>query len=157
MANSKLVIIISAMTGNHVIGNESGLPWSIPEEYQQYLDFVEGNTVIMGRKSYNIYGKDLKKTRVLVITRQASITGAKAVPSLEAAIEEAKLHTQRIFIAGGGSIYKVAIDLADEMYLSFIKGSFEGNTYFPLIKLEDWDIIREENHSRFIFKHFRRK
>ena len=37
------------MSENRVIGGGRGMPWYVPEEYEQYLRFVDGNTVIMGR------------------------------------------------------------------------------------------------------------
>ena len=50
-----MVIIISAIGSNHIIGNGDGLPWHIPSEYDQFLGYVKDQTVIMGRRSYEIF------------------------------------------------------------------------------------------------------
>ena len=38
---------------------------------------------------------------------------------------------QDIYIAGGALLYKEALDIVDEMYITEIDGSYEGDTYFP--------------------------
>ncbi len=151
------MIIISAMSENRVIGSGHGMPWSVPDEYQQYLNFVSGNTVVMGRKTYEIFGADLPQdTTAIVISRSATIDGIRVVSSLEKALNFADEIGKPVFVAGGGSIYVQAIPLADEMYLSTIKGHFEGDTYFPEFDEQDWEVIDEQDHSDFVFRNFRR-
>ncbi|MEO1451163.1 MAG: dihydrofolate reductase, partial [Bacteroidota bacterium] len=69
---SSPIILISAMGTNRVIGREAGMPWSVPAEYAQYLDFIRGQTVIMGRKSFDIFGADLTCTHTLILSRSLS-------------------------------------------------------------------------------------
>ncbi len=157
MENSSPVIIISALSEDHVIGNDTGMPWNVPEEYQQYLNFVRGNSVIMGRKSYEIFGNDLQDTRNFVISRNSNFSGALAYTSLEEAIQKASQIKGPIFIAGGSSIYDTAIHLADIMYLSFIRGEFQGNRYFPQIDPQQWKVVEEIQHEKFIFRRFNRR
>jgi len=152
------MIIISAMTENRVIGSGDYMPWNVPEEYQQYLNFVKGNTVIMGRKSFEIFGKDLSsETTPIVVSRSAEIEKVPVEKSLEAAIEHAKKLEKTVFIAGGGSIYKMAIPLVDSMYLSTIKGSYQGDVFFPEFSMDDWNITEERDEKNFIFRIYQRK
>ena len=65
-------IIIAALGENRVIGKGDGLPWSIPGEYRHFLDTVRGATMIMGRRSYSIFGPDLSTAHNLVLSRDAS-------------------------------------------------------------------------------------
>ena len=44
------MIVIGAMAMNHVIGSGDGMPWDVPEEYAQFLRFIDGQTVIIGRR-----------------------------------------------------------------------------------------------------------
>ena len=46
------MIIIGAMSTERVIGSGDGMPWDVPEEYARFLRFIEGQTVIIGRRSY---------------------------------------------------------------------------------------------------------
>lgn len=152
------MIIISAMSENRVIGAGDGMPWDVPEEYQQYLDFVKGNTVILGRKSYEIFGKDLTHSNTVVVSRSVpKFRDAESADSLDAAIELAKSYDKTIFVAGGSSIYEQAIPLADEMYLSTIKGRFEGDAYFPEYEESNWRLTDFRESPSFIFRKFVRR
>ena len=83
--------IILAMSRNRVIGSGKGMPWSVPDEYRQCLDFVRGQSVIMGRRSFEIFGSDLGETSNFVISRTTKeIRGATVCGSLEQALEKAK-------------------------------------------------------------------
>lgn len=158
LPSMKSVIIISAMSHGRVIGTQDGMPWNVPEEYQQYLNFVDGQTVIMGRKSYEIFGKDLHDTHNLVISRNyPNGIGYGVVHSLEEAIARAKTMDRTIFIAGGSSIYEQALPLADEMYLSYIQGKYEGIAFFPAFDVSDWTVIERRAHPKFDFVHYKRK
>ena len=156
-AYSGEMIIISAMSNDRIIGCGAGMPWNVPDEYKQYLDFVSGNTVILGRKSYEIFGADLPDgTSVIVISRSADFDGVIVVPSLAAALAQAETEGKTVFVAGGGSVYAQAIPFAEEMYLSTIKGDFKGDTYFPEFEASEWVITEERDEPEFVFRIYRR-
>ena len=75
MTDTPELILISAMTRDRVIGRDRALPWSIPEEYEHFLSHVRGNTVLMGRTSYEIFGPDLQDTRMIVVSRALAFFG----------------------------------------------------------------------------------
>ena len=150
--------IILAMSGNRVIGSGKGMPWSVPDEYRQFLDFVRGQSVIMGRRSFEIFGSDLGETSNFVISRTTKeIRGATVCGSLEQALEKAKATGKTIFSAGGGSIYAQTIPLVDTKYISYIKGEFSGDTYFPEIDEEDWTAVDRKDHPHFDFVVYQRR
>ena len=92
--------IILAMSRNRVIGSGKGMPWSVPDEYRQCLDFVRGQSVIMGRRSFEIFGSHLGETSNFVISRTTKeIRGATVYGSLEQALEKAKETGKTIFSA----------------------------------------------------------
>jgi dihydrofolate reductase len=152
------MVIIGAMSTDHVIGRGDGMPWNVPEEYAQFLRFIEGQTVIIGRRSYEIYGRDLTSAHTLVITRSAqTLPGAVAVPSVDEALRMATAFNTSVFSAGGASIYAQTVPLADTMWLSYIKGQFVGDAFFPAFSAEEWAVDRREDHPRFEFVVYRRK
>lgn len=152
------MIIISAMSSNRVIGAGNGMPWNVPEEYQQYLDFVRGNTVILGRKSWEIFGADLTEANAIVVSRSVTDSeNAEVASSLDTALELATTYPGEAFVAGGSSIYEQAIPLADAMYLSTIKGDFEGDSFFPEFDESNWNIVEERDHQNFVFRRYQRK
>lgn len=151
------VILIGAMTRDRVIGQDDHMPWDIPEEYQTFVDSIRGQTVIMGRKSYEIFGADLTSEHAIVISRSQPSLGVLVVSSIEAALEQARSYRKQIFIAGGAQIYRLGLPYADRMYLSEIKKEYDGDSYFPEFDLAQWEITREEDHSKFIYRQWRRK
>jgi dihydrofolate reductase len=151
------MIIISAMSQNRVIGSGDGMPWSVPAEYEQYLRFVNGQTVILGRKSFEIFGPDLPgETTAIVISQSATIEGVHVAKSLKDALAFADTVGKTVFIAGGGSIYAQAVPIATDMYLSTIKGDFEGDTYFPMFDMAEWKILEKRDEPEFVFHKYRR-
>jgi dihydrofolate reductase len=151
------MIIIGAMSTDHVIGSGNGMPWDVPEEYAQFLQFIDGQTVIIGRRSYEIFGAGLTSAHTLVVSRSAGrLSGAVTVASVEDALRVADTFNKAVFSAGGASIYAQTIPLADTMYLSYIKGTFSGDARFPAFSDLEWEIVRREDHPRFEFVVYRR-
>ncbi len=152
------MIIISAMSENRVIGSGNGMPWDVPAEYEQYLRFVTGQTVIMGRRTYEIFGPDLTdSTQIIVVTRRESVTGVQVAASLGDAVSLANESGRSVFVAGGAMIYELALPIATEMYLSTIKGNFDGDTYFPQFSSTAWKIAEERDEDDFIFRKYQRR
>ncbi|MDA0712289.1 MAG: dihydrofolate reductase [bacterium] len=152
------MIIISALSKNRFIGKGDGMPWQVPEEYEQFLRLVAGQAVIMGRRSFDIFGPDMLATQNFVVSRSAEdMSGATVCGSIEEAVAKAEATGKTVFSAGGGSIYAQTLPLATGMYLSYIKGEFEGDTRFPEFDESDWEIEKRENHADFEFVVYRRK
>lgn len=152
------IIIISAMTRNHVIGLGDGMPWDLPHEYQHFLDTTRDQTIIIGRRSFEIFGPTLTCANCYVVTRgNQTFANATAAPSLHAAIELARQDNRDVFISGGASIYRDAIEVADAMQLSYIDGDFAGDTYFPEFDTEDWQVKRREDREGYTFVEYKRR
>jgi dihydrofolate reductase len=152
------VIIIGAMSTDRVVGSGDGMPWDVPEEYAQFLRFIEGQTVIIGRRSYEIFGEGLTSAHTVVVSRSAGeLPGAVVAPSVEDALGLAGTFGKTIFSAGGASIYEQTIEQADTMYLSYIKGHFTGDAYFPAFSERNWAVDRREDHPRYEFVVYKRK
>ena len=152
------MIIIAAMGRNRVIGSGERLPWDVPQEYAQFLEFIAGQTVIIGRRSWQIFGPDLTSAHNIVVSRSArQIEGATVAGSLEVALEVARGLGKRTFCAGGASIYAQAIPLARCMFLSYIKGEFLGDAYFPEFDESEWAAVDRKDHPSFDFVVYERK
>ena len=122
------IIIISAIAANGAIGYQGGLPWNIPKEFEMFLDFIEGQTIITGRRSYAHSHKMLTSKHNLLLSRSMSkIEGALVFDSLEKAIQKAQNLEKTIYITGGAQVYKQAFALADKMYLSFPRKEYKGD------------------------------
>lgn len=155
--DNRMKIIISAIGSDNVIGTGDGLPWHIPEEYNQFLSFIKDQTVIMGRRSYEIFQKDMLPKRMIVVSGTLRKVGHAVFDSLEKAVEYAESFSEDVYICGGQTIYEEALGFADYMYLSFIKGKHEGNVFFPNFDEANWRVEKKEPHEAFTFVVYRRK
>lgn len=159
----ELILIAALGSGNHVIGRDGGLPWHIPDEYELFLDHVRDQTVIMGRHSWEIFGDDLTAAHNVVLTRSPEkVRNAAAAPDWPTALERAESRARssnppRIFVAGGESVYRLALPYADAMYLSFVKGRHEGDAFFPDFDLGEWTVEEVREHPAFEFVVYGRK
>ena len=148
------------MTADRVIGNEDGLPWNLPKEYQQFLDKTRGQTIVMGRKTYEIFGGDLTSQHNIVVSRSGGeFDAATTVGSMEEAIEKAKATRCRVYICGGASIYEQALQIEQiaQMDLSIIKESPEGDSYFPEFDKSKWELTAREDRDGYEFVRYARK
>ena len=157
------LILIAAMTKDRVIGSENRMPWDVPEEFDQFLRFVTGNVVIMGRTSYELFDRDLGDTVMIVVSSsRKELPGAVARSTIESAVETARSYGKPVFVAGGASIYRQTLPLADEVWLSTIgDGHLErgavGDAFFPEVDETVWEVASTEEHPRFIFKVYKRR
>lgn len=46
-------------------------------------------------------------------------------------------------LIGGGELFKQYFHLADKIYLTEIQAHIDGDTYFPAINYQDWEIEQE--------------
>lgn len=152
-----MVIIIAAIGSNRIIGNGKGLPWHIPSEYNQFLGHIKDQTVIMGRKSWEIFKKDMLPRRMVVVSRTLQTDRARVFATLKEALSYSESFPEDVFICGGQSIYEESLPYADYMYLSFIKGEHRGNVYFPEFHEKDWIVEKKQEHPEFVFLIYRKR
>lgn len=138
---------VAAISENHVIGKDNKLLWYLPADLKHFKDTTTGHTVIMGRKTYDSVGKPLPRRRNIIITRQQlTIDCCEVVNSIEAALNLAA-GEEEVFIVGGAEIYKQSMHLTDRIYLTIVHKEFEGDSFFPAIKLDEWKEIYREDHQ----------
>lgn len=152
------MIIISAMGRNRVIGSGDGMPWEVPDEYEHFLNTVRGQAVIIGRRSFEIFGPTMSDCQCIVVTHNPkAIAGATRARSFEEAVRLASQTGLQVYVTGGASIYAIAINYADRMLLSYINGEFAGDAYFPEISNERWIIANHEDRGTYELVDYRRR
>ncbi|OBW92007.1 dihydrofolate reductase [Gallibacterium genomosp. 3] len=141
----KLSLIV-AMTKNRVIGLDNQMPWHLPADLAWFKQNTLGKPVIMGRKTFESIGKPLPKRRNIVLSRTAvAIDGVEIVTSLEQALALVKDETE-VMIIGGGQLFAEMIVRADRLYLTEIDTVLEGDTYFPVIDSQEWQVSFMQTH-----------
>ena len=129
------------MSENDVIGKDNDLIWQLRNDLKRFKALTSGHCIIMGRKTFESFPKPLPNRTHIVITRQQNYNvpeGVIVVNSLEAAIEQAK-DDENPFIIGGGEIYKQALAVVDTIEFTRVHHTFEGDTFFPLIREDIWE------------------
>ena len=130
--------IIAAMGKNRELGLRGKLPWRIPDDMQRFKTLTMGNSVIMGRKTWESIPEKFRplpgRTNI-VITRQTNYEakGALVTDSLESARAAAARAegADEIFVIGGGEIYREALPFTDRFYLTLVDDAAEADTFFP--------------------------
>jgi len=98
--------IVVAMDDNHLIGKGNGLPWHLPADLAFFKKITTGNSILMGRKTYDSIGKPLPNRRNIVITRNMdiSIPGCEVVDSIEKALAITQ-DEEEVMVIGGANLF----------------------------------------------------
>lgn len=153
-------IIMAAVAENGVIGRNNTLPWHFPEDLRMFKRETSGHAVIMGRKTFDSIGrKPLPKRLNIVLSRSPCPSTAPAVifvRSLTEAFEKCAGY-ERVFILGGAEVYRQALDVADEMWITRIPGDYEGDAFFPEHPVgAGWELTSREQGETVSFLRYRR-
>ena len=142
------VSVIAAVADNNAIGLDNGLPWHLPEDLKHFRSLTMGHHIIMGRKTYESLGRLLPGRTTVIVTRQTDycVAGALVAGSLEEAISLCA-NDDEVFVIGGAELYKLALPVADKLYLTEVSGEFAADTFFPEYDKAAW---REVAHERLV-------
>ena len=149
------ISIIVAVSENNTIGKNNQLLWRLPNDLKFFKNTTWGMPVIMGRKTFESFGKALKGRFNIVITRQKDWKAdnvIKAKDLNDALVKASQTNCKEAFIMGGGEIYGQYIKIADKIYITRVHTEKEGDTYFPVIDRNKWkltsyeDFLRDEKH-----------
>ena len=149
------IVIISAVAQNGVIGRSNGeMPWHVKEEFQHFKKTTLGYPIIMGRITFETLGKPLKDRLNVVITGQPDYKlpyeEVKIYRTLTEAVKAvSETNPEKIFVIGGGQVYRQAIEFADEMIISIMKFDAEGDVFFPEIDPSVWKEVSREVRDQF--------
>ena len=125
---------------NWGIGYNGELLFHISEDMKFFKEKTIGNTVVMGRKTYESIGKPLKDRENIIITRSISkpyekiannvlFASADFVDGYMVGAESSNLN-KIFYIIGGQSIYKRYMDIYDEIYVTIVDEIKKADKYF---------------------------
>jgi dihydrofolate reductase len=146
-----MISIIAAVAHGNVIGVKNDLPWHLPADLKHFRQLTTGKTVVMGYNTYkSIYdrlGSTLpnRNNIVLVDDPGLQVEGALLAYSLDGALETTDV--EEIFVIGGASVYRQAIEKADRLYITEVDSDVEGDTFFPEIDRAVWKEVSREEHE----------
>lgn len=154
----KLTIIV-AHDPNLVIGKDGELPWHYSEDLKFFKKTTMGSPILMGRGVFEeLNEKPLPGRENVVLSRSKTYEHVPTFNSIDRALEFLS-NEERVFIIGGGEIYRQTLDRADELIITQIKKEFEGDTFFPEYRDEigvTWKEVWREDHEDFSFVKYKR-
>jgi dihydrofolate reductase len=154
------LILIAAHDPNLVIGKDGELPWHYSEDLKFFKRQTMGHPVIMGRIVFEeLNEKPLPGRENIILSRSRNYDHVPVYRSVSDALNHVK-KCEKVFIIGGGEIYRETLPLADQLTITEIKKEYEGDTYFPDYKKDIGSIWKEkwrEEHSDFTFVKYQRK
>lgn len=136
-----MIGIIVARSTNNVIGKDGKIPWSIKGEQKQFKELTTGQTVIMGRKSYEEIGHPLPNRDNIVVSTTFTYEGPNVCTArnLEEAI--AMANTEEIYIAGGYRLFEEGLKFADKLFITEVDMVVPfGDTFFPEFDESKYDV-----------------
>lgn len=141
--------IIVATDQENGIGKDNKLLWHLPNDLKFFKKVTSGHTIIMGRKTFDSVGRPLPNRRNIVISRQPDlqIAGVEVFDNLGNAINACK-NEEEYFVIGGGEIYRQALTLADQIYMTKVDSSFNADTFFPEIAALEWEVEWRQEHQK---------
>jgi dihydrofolate reductase len=144
----KKVVMVAAVATNGVIGLDGDIPWSIPEDLKHFRAVTRGNTVVMGRRTFDSIGHPLPYRTNVVVTRDRSWAHEHVFVAhdVDEAIAEAQEFEGDVMIMGGAQIYAAALPLATHQILTEVHLSPEGDTHYPEWDRSEWVETNREEH-----------
>ena len=135
---------IYARAANGVIGKGGALPWHIPADLKRFKALTMGASMIMGRKTFESFGKPLPGRRHIVLTRDAVWRDEGA----EVALSPAKalaLAGPDAWVIGGAEVLALLLPHCGRIELTEVHADFAGDTIMPPLGLEWHECAREEH------------
>lgn len=145
------ISIVVAMSENGVIGKDNKIPWHVPDDLRRFKKITEGHHVLMGRKTFESILETLKKPLPnrtnLVLSRDENYKheGVFVFQDFNEAVNYAKKQNEvELMVIGGREIYRLALPQAETLYTTRILRNVEGDTFFPLLNMNEWRVVEHQ-------------
>lgn len=166
--------IVVAVNSDWGIGYGGRQTVVIPEDRARFRALTEGGAIIVGRKTFESfslsppphlqYGCGLPNRKNIVLTTSpeyaAYATGnVVTVGSVEEALAEVEdFPTDKVFVIGGGSVYRQFLPLSNEAYVTRIGVAPPSDAFFPdLSGIPGWveesrSAVNESNGCEYVYE-----
>ena len=148
------IVTIVAVSKDFIIGDGNKMLWHLPNDLKRLKSITLGNPLIMGRKTFDSIGKPLPGRANIVLTNKKNLKDEMQfekyfVQNFEDAVIKAndwinkkfkknEKTTKRIFIFGGGEVYKLALGFCSQIELTLVDVNLKNGVSFPCIDEKKW-------------------
>lgn len=150
-----------------LIGKDKTLPWHLPSDLQYFKKMTIGKTIVMGRTTFEGMGcRALPNRETIVLTRNQDYqhSDVTVMHSKEEVLALAKTSEEPIMIIGGTVVFEEFLPDTDILYCTRIDETFEGDTYFPEVNWDEWELtdvqegtVDEQNKYAHRYETYKRK
>ena len=147
------IIIIAAVAANGVIGNRQAIPWRISDDFRRFKRLTLGHPCIMGDATYDSLPEQSRplpgrENVVLSLDRDYRRPGTTVFHEFDQAIAYVRGRgLPKAFIAGGATIYRLALPIADTLELTRLDRPYPGDVLFPPFDEAEWELASDERHE----------
>ncbi len=157
--------LILVMDNDCAIGKNGNLLYRLPEDMKHFRTTTENCAVIMGRKTYESFPKrPLANRENIVLSRSVKeIDGARVFGDIESMLSYVEKLDKRVFVIGGGEIYRLLLPYCGEAIITRVYENFGGDVFFEDIehdkswRLAESSPLVETNGKIIRFMRFLRK
>lgn len=119
------------MDANRVIGLDGKLPWHQPEDLKFFKRTTLGHPILMGRTTWESIGRPLPGRQNIVLSRTMEPRDGIDVIREAADLSQVCRDVEKVFVIGGAQVYESLLPKCDELYLTLVSGTHEGDTFLP--------------------------
>jgi dihydrofolate reductase len=142
-----ILSLIAAIGDRREIGYAGKMPWHMPADLRHFKEKTIGQTILMGRKTFDSLGGLLPDRRHVIVSHQfgLSIPGATVCPSIEAALAHCA-PVSEVMVIGGTTLYAACLPLATRLVLTEIHAEFAADAFFPAWEPVEWREVSRREH-----------
>lgn len=155
------IIAIAVLAANGVIGDGASQPFSFREDWARFKRTTLGHPLVVGHRTHRAMGLLPGRTSIVMSHDPASVVFPESPPAGsrgiavhdldEALALAAGLDEDRVFICGGGQVYRAAMDRVDELDLTLVHAEATGQVTFPAVDPARWREIERVPGKQFDF------
>ncbi len=163
-----MISIIVTADNNWGIGKAGKTIVSIPEDARYIRSTTNGQTVIVGRRTFEniLKRREPINHNTVILSTETRYVGDNVVVAHtpEEAVKQALSFGTDVYVIGGDETYKALLPYCDEVQVTKIDYVYDVDAYFPnLDKMPEWVIVdKSEEQTQFdlvyyYYKYKRRK
>lgn len=163
------IVIIAAITENRGLGYKGDLLVKDPDDLKHFKNTTTGYPIIMGFNTFaSLNFKPLPNRQNYVLTRKHydDLSEGDNV-FIHKRLDELLgnllcfSNTDKIFVIGGGEVYKQALNYANEIILTVFPVTHKADVFFPSLG-DDWVKVKVEpfiknGTTKFVIEHYKRR
>lgn len=162
------ISIVVAMDEKQGIGKDNKIPWHIKKDLQHLKDLTFGQTIILGRKTYESMeeyydksGREMPGKLYIIVTHKSDYKPGREHTCVALSVEDALLQAEQkdaheVFVIGGQQIFTEILPRTSKLYITQVKGDYNADAFFPEIDKAAWNEIEREDHEELSFITYQR-